>query len=163
MPGLYSLPSWTALPLQSSCVKACANGYTLGITANLTYINLEQQPVEGVFVYPLEESEVVSSFEAKTGNRTSTFQIQTRPPVDDCCLDCNTNCNQPLRCSNGWWGSYRLTELSLPLYQPLSNRFCGIPGFGERSWRLCGKIWLKKSTCFLLQNKVCFPHNAHCV
>ncbi|XP_026545269.1 von Willebrand factor A domain-containing protein 5B2, partial [Notechis scutatus] len=101
MPGLYGLPSWAALPLQSSCVKACANGYTLGITANLTYINLEQQPVEGVFVYPLEESEVVSSFEAKTGNRTSTFQIQTRPPVDDCCLDCNTNCNQPLRCSNG--------------------------------------------------------------
>uniref|UniRef100_A0A670ZJI7 von Willebrand factor A domain containing 5B2 n=1 Tax=Pseudonaja textilis TaxID=8673 RepID=A0A670ZJI7_PSETE len=101
MPGLYGLPSWTALPLQSSCVKACANGYTLGITANLTYINLEQQAVEGVFVYPLEESEVVSSFEAKTGNRTSTFQIQTRPPVDDCCLDCNTNCNQPLRCSNG--------------------------------------------------------------
>uniref|UniRef100_A0A8C6YEL6 von Willebrand factor A domain containing 5B2 n=1 Tax=Naja naja TaxID=35670 RepID=A0A8C6YEL6_NAJNA len=101
MPGLYGLPSWTALPLQSSCVKACANGYTLGITANLTYINLEQQPVEGVFIYPLEESEVVSSFEAKTGNRTSTFQIQTRPPVDDCCLDCNTNCNQPLRCSNG--------------------------------------------------------------
>ncbi|XP_058044239.1 von Willebrand factor A domain-containing protein 5B2 [Ahaetulla prasina] len=101
MPGLYCLPSWTALPLQSSCVKACANGYTLGITASLTYINLEQQPVEGVFVYPLEESEVISSFEAKTGNRTSTFQIQTRPPVDDCCLDCNTNCNQPLRCSNG--------------------------------------------------------------
>ncbi|XP_013926080.1 PREDICTED: von Willebrand factor A domain-containing protein 5B2 [Thamnophis sirtalis] len=54
-----------------------------------------------VFVYPLEESEVISSFEAKTGNRTCTFQIQTRPPVDDCCLDCNTNCNQPLRCSNG--------------------------------------------------------------
>ncbi|KAM3834599.1 von Willebrand factor A domain-containing protein 5B2 [Vipera latastei] len=101
MPGLYCLPSWTALPLRSSCVKACANGYTLGITASLTYINLEQQPVEGVFVYPLEETEVVSSFEAKTGNRTSTFQIQTRPPVDDCCLDCNMNCNQPLRCSNG--------------------------------------------------------------
>ncbi|KAM6443802.1 von Willebrand factor A domain-containing protein 5B2 isoform 2-T2 [Liasis olivaceus] len=100
MPGLYCLPSWTALPLQSSCVKACANGYTLGITANLTYINLEQQPVEGVFVYPLEESEVVSSFEAMTGNRTSTFQIQTRPQVDDCCLDCNTNCNQPLRCGH---------------------------------------------------------------
>ncbi|XP_063162415.1 von Willebrand factor A domain-containing protein 5B2 [Candoia aspera] len=101
MPGLYCLPSWTALPLQSSCVKACANGYTLGITANLTYINLEQQPVEGVFVYPLEESEVVAGFEAMTGNRTSTFQIQTRPQVDDCCLDCNMNCNQPLRCSNG--------------------------------------------------------------
>uniref|UniRef100_A0ABM5G425 von Willebrand factor A domain-containing protein 5B2 n=1 Tax=Pogona vitticeps TaxID=103695 RepID=A0ABM5G425_9SAUR len=101
MPGLYCLPSWTALPLQSSCVKACANGYSLGLTARLTYINLEQQPVEGVFVYPLEESEVVSSFEAVTGRRSCTFQIQNRPRVENCCLGCNTSGNQPIHCSNG--------------------------------------------------------------
>nr|XP_060622716.1 von Willebrand factor A domain-containing protein 5B2 [Anolis sagrei ordinatus] len=101
MPGLYCLPAWTALPLQSSCVKACANGYSLGLTAHLTYINLEQQPVDGVFVYPLEESEVVSSFEATTGSRASTFQIQNRPRMEECCLDCNASWNQPLRCTNG--------------------------------------------------------------
>ncbi|XP_053166305.1 von Willebrand factor A domain-containing protein 5B2 isoform X2 [Hemicordylus capensis] len=101
MPGLYCLPAWTALPLQSSCVKACANGYSLGLTAHLTYINLEPEPVEGVFVYPLEESEVIASFEAVTGSRTSTFQIQNRPRVEDCCLDCNSSLPQPLHCSNG--------------------------------------------------------------
>ncbi|XP_062987919.1 von Willebrand factor A domain-containing protein 5B2 [Elgaria multicarinata webbii] len=101
MPGLYCLPAWTTLPLQSSCVKACANGYSLGLTVHLTYINFEQQPVEGVFVYPLEESEVISSFEAVTGSRTFTFQIQNRPRVEDCCLDCTASWNQPLRCTNG--------------------------------------------------------------
>ncbi|XP_044290411.1 von Willebrand factor A domain-containing protein 5B2 isoform X2 [Varanus komodoensis] len=101
MPGLYCLPTWTALPLQSSCVKACANGYSLGLTAHLTYINLEPRPVEGVFVYPLEETEVVSSFEAVTGGRTFTFQIRSRPRVEDCCLSCTESWNQPLCCANG--------------------------------------------------------------
>ncbi|KAJ6653849.1 hypothetical protein lerEdw1_008646 [Lerista edwardsae] len=101
MPGLYCLPAWTALPLQSSCVKACANGYSLGFTTRLTYINLEQEPVEGIFVYPLEESEVVASFEARTGSKTFTCQIQNRQRVEDCCLDCGSSLNQPLRCTSG--------------------------------------------------------------
>ncbi|XP_066475903.1 von Willebrand factor A domain-containing protein 5B2 [Tiliqua scincoides] len=101
MPGLYCLPAWTALPLQSSCVKACANGFSLGLTTRLTYINLEQEPVEGVFVYPLEESEVVASFESTTGSKTFTFQIQNQQRVEDCCLDCNSSSNQSLHCSSG--------------------------------------------------------------
>ncbi|XP_042314499.1 von Willebrand factor A domain-containing protein 5B2 [Sceloporus undulatus] len=101
MPGLYCLPAWTALPLQSSCIKACANGFSLGLTAQLTYINLEQHPVDGVFVYPLEESEVISGFEAATGSRTFTFQIQNRLRMEDCCLDCNASWDQPLCCTNG--------------------------------------------------------------
>ncbi|XP_060098643.1 von Willebrand factor A domain-containing protein 5B2 [Heteronotia binoei] len=101
MPGLYCLPTWTALPLKSSCVKACANGYSLGFTAYLTYINLEQEAVEGVFVYPLEESEVVAGFEAMTGSRTFTFQIQNKHRAEDCCLDCSSTLNQPVRCTNG--------------------------------------------------------------
>lgn len=47
MPGLYSLSSWEALPLKSSRVKACANGYSLSITAHLVYTNPHEEPVEG--------------------------------------------------------------------------------------------------------------------
>lgn len=47
MPGLYALASWEALPLKSSTVKACANGYSLSITAHLTYTNPHKEPVEG--------------------------------------------------------------------------------------------------------------------
>ncbi|XP_074860240.1 von Willebrand factor A domain-containing protein 5B2 [Carettochelys insculpta] len=101
MPGLYSLATWTALPLKSSCIKACANGYSLGVTAHLTYINSEEDPVEGVFVYPLEESEVVVGFEAATGSRRVTFQIQNRHRAEDCCADCSPSLGQPLLCPGG--------------------------------------------------------------
>lgn len=47
MPGLYALLSWEALPLKSSTVKACANGYSLSITAHLMYTNPHKEPVEG--------------------------------------------------------------------------------------------------------------------
>ncbi|XP_074924468.1 von Willebrand factor A domain-containing protein 5B2 isoform X2 [Chelonoidis abingdonii] len=101
MPGLYSVATWTALPLKSSCIKACANGYSLGVTAHLTYINSEEDPVEGVFIYPLEESEVVAGFEAVTGSRSITFQIQNRHRAEDCCVDCRPSLGQPLLCPNG--------------------------------------------------------------
>ncbi|XP_025051683.1 von Willebrand factor A domain-containing protein 5B2 [Alligator sinensis] len=101
MPGLYSPSTWTALPLKSSSVKACANGYSLGLTAHLTYINSEEEPVEGVFIYPLEESEVVAGFEAETGGRSITFQIQNRRHAEDCCAECSPGLGQPLRCASG--------------------------------------------------------------
>ncbi|NXY25634.1 VW5B2 protein, partial [Atrichornis clamosus] len=85
MPGLYTLSSWEALPLKSSTVKACANGYSLSITAQLMYINPLKEPVEGIFIYPLEESEVVAGFEAAVGGRRVTFQLQNRHRVQDCC------------------------------------------------------------------------------
>lgn len=47
MPGLYALSSWEALPLKSSRVKACANGYALSIAAHLVYTNPREEPVEG--------------------------------------------------------------------------------------------------------------------
>ncbi|NWV13728.1 VW5B2 protein, partial [Ptilonorhynchus violaceus] len=85
MPGLYTLSSWEALPLKSSTVKACANGYSLSITAQLMYTNTHKEPVEGIFIYPLEESEVVAGFEAAVGSRRVTFQVQNRHRVQDCC------------------------------------------------------------------------------
>uniref|UniRef100_A0A8C4TR73 von Willebrand factor A domain containing 5B2 n=1 Tax=Falco tinnunculus TaxID=100819 RepID=A0A8C4TR73_FALTI len=101
MPGLYTLSSWEALPLKSSRVKACANGYSLSITAHLVYTNPHEEPVEGIFIYPLEESEVVAGFEAAVGSRRVTFQVQNRHRVQDCCLQCSPSPSQPRRCASG--------------------------------------------------------------
>ncbi|RMC02021.1 hypothetical protein DUI87_21183 [Hirundo rustica rustica] len=101
MPGLYTLLSWEALPLKSSTVKACANGYSLSITAHLTYTNPHKEPVEGIFIYPLEESEVVAGFEAAVGSRRVTFQLQNRHRVQDCCLQCSPSPGRPRRCASG--------------------------------------------------------------
>ncbi|XP_041898537.1 von Willebrand factor A domain-containing protein 5B2 isoform X1 [Corvus kubaryi] len=101
MPGLYTLSSWEALPLKSSTVKACANGYSLSITARLLYTNPHKEPVEGIFIYPLEESEVVAGFEAAVGSRRVTFQVQNRHRVQDCCLQCSPSPGRLRRCASG--------------------------------------------------------------
>ncbi|XP_050164113.1 von Willebrand factor A domain-containing protein 5B2 isoform X4 [Myiozetetes cayanensis] len=101
MPGLYALSSWEALPLKSSTVKACANGYSLSITAHLKYTNPHEEPVEGIFIYPLEESEVVAGFEAAVGSRRVTFQVQNRHRAQDCCLQCSPSPGRPCRCASG--------------------------------------------------------------
>ncbi|XP_032925085.1 von Willebrand factor A domain-containing protein 5B2 isoform X1 [Catharus ustulatus] len=101
MPGLYALLSWEALPLKSSAVKACANGYSLSITAHLTYTNPHKELVEGIFIYPLEESEVVAGFEAAVGSRRVTFQLQNRHRVQDCCLQCSPSPGRLRRCAGG--------------------------------------------------------------
>ncbi|KAM6122195.1 von Willebrand factor A domain-containing protein 5B2 [Pterocles gutturalis] len=101
MPGLYALPSWEPLPLKSSRVKACANGYSLSITAHLVYTNAREEPVEGIFIYPLEESEVVASFEAAAGSRRVTFQVQNRHRAQDCCLQCGHSPSRPRHCAGG--------------------------------------------------------------
>ncbi|XP_067157794.1 von Willebrand factor A domain-containing protein 5B2 isoform X2 [Apteryx mantelli] len=101
MPGLYALATWAALPLKSSSVKACANGYSLGITARLVYINPHDEPVEGVFIYPLEESEVVAAFEAAAGGRRVTFRMQSRRRAQACCLQRGPSPGRPRCCAGG--------------------------------------------------------------
>lgn len=47
MPGLYDTSSWAQLPLEASCVNACANGFSLGLSAQLTYMNPCSDTVQG--------------------------------------------------------------------------------------------------------------------
>ncbi|XP_061776153.1 von Willebrand factor A domain-containing protein 5B2 isoform X1 [Nerophis ophidion] len=88
MVGLRNRSTWEPLVLKSSCIKSCAIGCSLGITAHLTYANADKEPVEGVFVYPLGEKEVVVGFEATIAGRQMGVQIQNRGKLKDCCLDC---------------------------------------------------------------------------
>ncbi|XP_030072252.1 von Willebrand factor A domain-containing protein 5B2 isoform X3 [Microcaecilia unicolor] len=101
MPGLFNQSTWSALPLKTSCVKTWADGYTMGLTANLSYVNPENEPVEGVFIYPLAESEVVVSFEAVTLGQTISVQIQNRARTEDYCVSCTTASSLAFQCTNG--------------------------------------------------------------
>ncbi|XP_061696468.1 von Willebrand factor A domain-containing protein 5B1 isoform X2 [Syngnathoides biaculeatus] len=88
MVGLRNRSTWDPLLLKSSCIKSCAVGCSLGITAHLTYANADKEPIEGVFVYPLGEKEVVVGFEAAIAGRLMGVQIRNRGKLKDCCLDC---------------------------------------------------------------------------
>ncbi|XP_059019275.1 von Willebrand factor A domain-containing protein 5B2 isoform X2 [Mustela lutreola] len=104
MPGLYCPSSWTPLPLTDSWVRACANGPCLSLRARLTYHNPQPQPVEGVFVYPLAEAEVVSGFEAEAAGRRVSFQLQSRRRLQAACcraLGSGWGASTPRRCAQG--------------------------------------------------------------
>ncbi|XP_051552961.1 von Willebrand factor A domain-containing protein 5B2-like [Myxocyprinus asiaticus] len=88
MPGLKNRTTWAPLLLKTSTITSCANGCSLGITAHLTYVNTDHEPVEGVFVYPLGEKEVVVGFEAVVSGRLVSVELQSRGKLEDCCLDC---------------------------------------------------------------------------
>ncbi|XP_018608680.2 von Willebrand factor A domain-containing protein 5B1 isoform X2 [Scleropages formosus] len=87
MPGLRNRSTWEPLQLKASCVKSCANGYSLGITSNLTYANMQNEPVEGIFVYPMREREVVVGFEATVAGHIVGVQIQSCAKLEECRLD----------------------------------------------------------------------------
>ncbi|XP_054567341.1 von Willebrand factor A domain-containing protein 5B2 isoform X2 [Eptesicus fuscus] len=104
MPGLYCPSRWTPLPLTDSWVRACANGPCLSLRARLTYRNPQPQPVDGVFVYPLAEAEVVSSFEAEAAGRRVSFQLQSRRRSQAACcraLGPALGASTPRRCAQG--------------------------------------------------------------
>ncbi|XP_027626467.1 von Willebrand factor A domain-containing protein 5B1, partial [Tupaia chinensis] len=71
-----------ALPLTASEVTSFVSGYALGLTASLTYGNLEAQPFQGLFVYPLDEHTTVIGFEAVIAERVVTVQIKDKAKLD---------------------------------------------------------------------------------
>lgn len=47
MPGLINKENWSALPLSDSDITSCVRGYTLALTASMTYENIEDHAIEG--------------------------------------------------------------------------------------------------------------------
>ncbi|XP_059936400.1 von Willebrand factor A domain-containing protein 5B1 [Mesoplodon densirostris] len=87
MPGLLNQITGAALPLTSSDITSFVSGYALGLTASLTYGNLEAQPFQGLFVYPLDEYTTVIGFEAVIADRVVTVQIKDKAKMEGGHLD----------------------------------------------------------------------------
>ncbi|KAJ8259456.1 hypothetical protein GJAV_G00169470 [Gymnothorax javanicus] len=101
MPGLINKAKRTVLPLSASEITSCVRGYTLAMTASMTYNNMEDHPIEGIFVYPLEESSTVVGFEAVVSSQVITIQIKDKAKIDDCYFDCCSVANGALRTGSG--------------------------------------------------------------
>ncbi|XP_025781131.1 von Willebrand factor A domain-containing protein 5B1 [Puma concolor] len=87
MPGLLNQLTGAALPLTASDVTSFVSGYALGLTASLTYGNLEAQPFQGLFVYPLDEYTTVIGFEAVIADRVVTVQIKDKAKMESSHFD----------------------------------------------------------------------------
>nr|XP_006641971.1 PREDICTED: von Willebrand factor A domain-containing protein 5B1 [Lepisosteus oculatus] len=101
MPGLINKGKRSALPLSTSEITSCVRGYTLAMTASLTYNNIEDHPIEGLFIYPLDECSTVVGFEAMISSRIVTVQIKDKAKIDDCYFDCCTVANGTFQNGSG--------------------------------------------------------------
>uniref|UniRef100_A0A3B4TH31 von Willebrand factor A domain containing 5B1 n=1 Tax=Seriola dumerili TaxID=41447 RepID=A0A3B4TH31_SERDU len=93
MPGLINKENRSALPLSVSDITSCVRGYTLALTASMTYENIEDHAIEGIFIYPLEEKSIVVGFEAMISSQIITLQIKDKAKIEDCYLDCYNTSN----------------------------------------------------------------------
>uniref|UniRef100_A0A3P8WK49 von Willebrand factor A domain containing 5B1 n=1 Tax=Cynoglossus semilaevis TaxID=244447 RepID=A0A3P8WK49_CYNSE len=83
MPGLINKENRSALPLSDSDITSCVRGYSLALTASMTYENIEDHDIEGLFIYPLEENSIVVGFEAMISNQIITLQIKDKAKLED--------------------------------------------------------------------------------
>lgn len=51
MPGLINKENRSALPLSVSDITSCVRGYTLALTASMTYENIEDHAIVGGYVH----------------------------------------------------------------------------------------------------------------
>ncbi|XP_049437986.1 von Willebrand factor A domain-containing protein 5B1 isoform X2 [Epinephelus fuscoguttatus] len=101
MPGLINKENRSALPLSVSDITSCVRGYTLAMTASMTYENIEDHAIEGIFIYPLEENSIVVGFESMISSQIITLQIKDKAKIDDCYLDCCNTSNGALQSGSG--------------------------------------------------------------
>uniref|UniRef100_A0A3P9PKM3 VIT domain-containing protein n=1 Tax=Poecilia reticulata TaxID=8081 RepID=A0A3P9PKM3_POERE len=101
MPGLINKESQCALPLSVSDITCCVRGYTLALTASMTYENIEDHAIEGIFIYPLEENSIVVGFEAMISSQIITLQIKGKAKLDDCYQDICRTANGGLQSNTG--------------------------------------------------------------
>uniref|UniRef100_A0A3Q3X3M7 Uncharacterized protein n=1 Tax=Mola mola TaxID=94237 RepID=A0A3Q3X3M7_MOLML len=101
MPGLINKENWSALPLSVSDITSCVRGYTLALTASMTYENMEDHAIEGIFIYPLEENSIVVGFESMISTQIITLQIKDKAKIEDCYLDCCHTSNGALHSGSG--------------------------------------------------------------
>ena len=62
-------------------VEATINNFTCNVTSTLQYENNEDQPIEAVFVFPLDDDSAVYHFEAEIEDRKIVAECQEKAAV----------------------------------------------------------------------------------
>uniref|UniRef100_A0A8C4RLR7 von Willebrand factor A domain-containing protein 5A-like n=1 Tax=Erpetoichthys calabaricus TaxID=27687 RepID=A0A8C4RLR7_ERPCA len=67
LPVCGQLSLFSSMPLKSISVEVSVNGFIADVSSTLTYENAESNPVEAVFVFPMEDGSSVYDFHAEIG------------------------------------------------------------------------------------------------
>ena len=75
---LSSAEDCIPVPLKSVHIDAKVVDFVSEIKVTQTYVNLESNPIEAIYVFPVEEEAAVISFEAEVDNRKILTQIKEK-------------------------------------------------------------------------------------
>ncbi|EDO26673.1 predicted protein [Nematostella vectensis] len=71
------------VPLQRIEIRAKVHGYTAEVIATMTYNNKMKNPIEAVYILPLDEEAAVCGFKATIDGRTIVAEVQEKQEARD--------------------------------------------------------------------------------
>ena len=71
------------VPLESIRINAAVRGFTARIQANMQYSNTNDNPVEAMFVFPVEDKAAVCGFEATIDGKTIVAEVREKQEARD--------------------------------------------------------------------------------
>ncbi|XP_022810501.1 von Willebrand factor A domain-containing protein 5A-like isoform X2 [Stylophora pistillata] len=81
--GLVQKQNGSKVPLESINIKVDVQGFTAHVLATMKYSNMESNPIEAIFVFPLDEQAAVCGFQATIDGRTIVAEVQEKQEARD--------------------------------------------------------------------------------
>ncbi|XP_058965540.2 von Willebrand factor A domain-containing protein 5A-like [Pocillopora verrucosa] len=81
--GLVQKENGSRVPLESIKIKVDVQGFTAHVLATMKYSNKESNPIEAIFIFPLDEQAAVCGFQATIDGRTIVAEVQEKQEAQD--------------------------------------------------------------------------------
>lgn len=76
--GLVQKQNGSRVPLESIKIEVDVQGFTSHVLATMKYINKEDNPIEAIYIFPLDEQAAVCGFQATIDGRTIVAEVQEK-------------------------------------------------------------------------------------
>ena len=81
--GLLQKENGSRIPLESINIHVDVQGFTAHVVASMKYSNKEENPIEAIYIFPLDEQAAVCGFQATIDGRTIVAEVQEKEEARD--------------------------------------------------------------------------------
>lgn len=81
--GLVQKQNGSRVPLESIKIQVDVQGFTAHVLATMKYTNKDENPIEAIYIFPLDEQAAVCGFQATIDGRTIVAEVQDKQEARD--------------------------------------------------------------------------------
>lgn len=81
--GLVQKQNGSRVPLESIKIQVEVQGFTAHVLATMKYTNKDENPIEAIYIFPLDEQAAVCGFQATIDGRTIVAEVQEKQEARD--------------------------------------------------------------------------------